>query len=194
MPVQDFALDTTATNRLQVKWDTQNDPVSVRFNASSLGILISVNERVIGKTFALPNGSAVFIRFVNGMPQAFLNGYQLMAVEARVDPKPGRFRKRGGYLSIWIIANIVLVVVSTLLISRFFLFSLIAAIGIVGLVALWAWKKWGFYLLIGYVALNFVMALILGLTRTLPFVFLPMVSLGLFYFWLWRSNTWNLMN
>src|SRR5450755_1241825 len=178
MPVQDFALDPAATHRVQVHWTSNTDPATVMVNRSILGSLSTVAERVAGKNFTLPDGSMLHIRFVNGQPQAFRNGYPL-AIAPAIPETSVLQKKRGGSLTIWLIANLILIIFYTAVYflaligsilgsasSRplaYLVFMLIGCVGIVGIGMLFAWKKWGFYLIVFFVVANFLAAILLGI-------------------------------
>ena len=206
MPVQEFALDATASQRIQVHWASDSDPASVLLNSSLFGSLATLEERTAGKDFTLPDGSSLHVRFVNNQPQVLRNGYPL-AVALAVS-KTSSQRKRGGCLTTWLILNLVLVSGLTLLYfldiagsavlgssasispGVFLLFALLGCVGIVGLSALLAWKKWGFYLVALYVVLNIVLAFPLGLFNGIR-TFTPLLGLAALYYLLRRNDAWE---
>jgi hypothetical protein len=197
MPVQDFALDPAATHRVQVHWTSNTDPATVMVNRSILGSLSTVAERVAGKNFTLPDGSMLHIRFVNGQPQAFRNGYPL-AIAPAIPETSVLQKKRGGSLTIWLIANLILIIFYTAVYflaligsilgsasSRplaYLVFMLIGCVGIVGIGMLFAWKKWGFYLIVFFVVANFLAAILLGIFNGYVTFFLPFVALATLYY------------
>jgi hypothetical protein len=206
MPVQEFALDATGSQRIQVHWASDSDPASVLLNSSLFGSLATLEERTAGKDFTLPDGSSLHVRFVNNQPQALRNGYPL-AVAPTVS-KISSQRKRGGCLTTWLILNLVVVSGLTLLYfldiagsavlgssasispGVFLLFALLGCVGIVGLSALLAWKKWGFYLVALYVVLNIVLAFPLGLFNGIR-TFTPLIGLAALYYLLRRNDVWE---
>jgi hypothetical protein len=206
MPVQDFALDPAATHRVQVHWASDTEPATVMVNRSILGSLGTVAERRMGKDFTLPDGSMLHVRFVNGQPQAFRNGYPL-AIAPAIPETSVLQKKRGGCLTTWLILN--LVAASLIAIGYFLqflgsimgstslrpiaplIFLLIACIGIIGISALLAWKKWGFYLIVFYVVINFVAAFLLGLFNGYVTFFTPFIGLAILYYLLRRNDVWE---
>ena len=206
MPVQDFALDPMGNHRVQVHWASESDPVTALLNGSVLGTLATPDERAAGKDFMLPEGSYLHVRFVNDQPQAFRNGYPLTIAPAIVEP--ASLRKRGGCLTTWLILNLVVISLFTILYFLSFLSSLsndnlsllpwayialglIGCVGIVGVSFLLGWKKWGFYLVASYVLCNFALAFPLGLVNGNPRVFTPLVGLAILYFLLRRNDVWE---
>ncbi len=205
MPVQDFALDATGSQRVQVHWTTDNEPATVLLNGSALGSFTSPEERASGKDFALPDGSFVHVRFANSQPQAFRNGAPLPLAQAPVEPSAPR--KRGGCLTAWLIVNLVLIVVFTafamlaalgaavggLVMSiptwAIFAYALVGIIGIVGIIALLVWRKWGFFLVAAYVLLNIVLDFATGDVNVHTFT--PLVAVAVLYYLLRQGGAWE---
>ncbi len=206
MPVQDFALDAAATQRIQIHWSTDSEPATVLLNGKILGSLANGQERIVGKDFVLQDSSLLHIQFFENGPQAWLNRLPLAPVAAVADPLPQK--KRGGCLTAWLILNLVVVCLFTglyllasfgALVSSnttlpawiFLLFTLLGIIGIVGLSMLLAWKKIGFYLVAAYVLLNFGLAFPLGLFNGNPRTFTPLIGLAVLYILLRRNSVWE---
>jgi hypothetical protein len=206
MPVQDFALDAAAMHRIQVHWASDNEPATVMVNRSILGSLTTLEERMVGKNFTLPDGSMLFVRFMNGQPEAFRNGYPL-AIAPAIPETSVLQKKRGGGLTFWLVANLVLIIFYTIVYflaligsmvsstsSRplaYLVFMLIGCVGIVGIGMLFAWKKWGFYLIVLFVVANFLAAILLGLFNGYVTFFLPFVALATLYYRLHRNDVWQ---
>ncbi len=206
MPVQDFALDPAATHRVQVHWASDAEPATVMVNRSILGSLSTVAERMTGKDFTLPDGSTLHVRFVNGQPQAFRNGYPL-AIAPAIPETSVLQKKRGGGLTLWLIVNLVIIIfytavyflalIGSILSSAssrpltYLVLMLIGCVGIVGIGMLFAWKKWGFYLIVFFVVANFIAAILLGLFNGYVTFFLPFVAVALLYYRLNRNDVWQ---
>jgi hypothetical protein len=206
MPVQDFALDPAATHRVQVHWVSDADQATVMVNRSILGSLGTVAERTMGKDFTLPDGSMLHVRFANGQPQTFRNGYPL-AIAPAIPETSVLQKKRGGGLTLWLIVNLVIIIFYTAVYflaliesilgsasSRPFTYlvlMLIGCAGIVGIGMLFAWKKWGFYLIVFFVVANFIAAILLGLFNGYVTFFLPFVAVALLYYRLNRNDVWQ---
>ncbi|HEX4205784.1 MAG TPA: hypothetical protein VHZ51_16615 [Ktedonobacteraceae bacterium] len=203
MAVQNFALDPTGNYRVQVQWASDNEPAYILLNGSHLGQFYSIEERLMGKAFTLPDNSQLHVRFMNEQPQAFRMGMPLPIAPALADPKPER--KRSTRVTIWLIANLVIFAIFTIVNalaflgapvinsnvppSIFLIFTLMGIGGIVGISALLAWKKWGFFLVAGYIVLNFILALIFH-GFNLGSIILLATGARL-YVWLNRSGVWE---
>ncbi|GCE03168.1 hypothetical protein [Dictyobacter aurantiacus] len=205
MPKQVFALDATATHRITVHWEAENNSATVLVNGTILGTFSSIEEKVAGKDFILPDNSPLHVQFFNGYPQAFRAGVPLASVPD-MDAVPAPRRKRGGCLTAWLIFNLVVVVALTLLYFMatlgamanntttvspfvFLLLGVVGIIGIVGLSLLLAWKKWGFYLVAGYVLIGIVLSFVTGSVDVRTFT--PLVGVVILYLWLNRSGVWE---
>lgn len=204
MATREFALDPSGTNRVQVQWTSGNEPAYVLFNGSILGQFATGEERMQGKAFSLPGGYPLHVRFANEQPEAFLNGAPLWFAPAITDPKPAI--ERSGRLMFWIFASLGLILISTALNALAFveslvtdtnaslfvplLFSIFIGIaGIIGLSLLFARKKWGFYLIVGYVIANVLMAVVYH--ESWIGTVLPFIGLVRLYILLNRTNYWD---
>ncbi|GLV56559.1 hypothetical protein KDH_33990 [Dictyobacter sp. S3.2.2.5] len=205
MSKQVFALDATATHRITVHWEAENNSATVLVNGTILGTFSSVEEKVAGKDFILPDNSPLHVQFFNGYPQAFRAGYPLATVPD-VDDTPVNQRQRGGCLTAWIIFNLVIAVIGlavnllatlgTMVNNRvgisplvFLVLSLLGIVAIVGFSLLLAWKKLGFYLVVGHVLAAILIILII---RNYDMrVFLSLIGIGILYAWLQRSGVWK---
>src|SRR5690242_6285485 len=86
MPIQDFFLDSTGGQRIQVHWDADGSKATVLLNGSIFGSLTTADELAGGgKDFRLPDGSILHVRLVNNQPQAFRNGFPLATAPAIVE-------------------------------------------------------------------------------------------------------------
>jgi hypothetical protein len=205
MSKQDFALDATAANRITIHWTTEIEPATVLINGTILGTLVTAEEKAVGKDFILPDGSPLHVQFFNEQPQIFRSGVPLAPVADAVDV-PIKQRKRSGCLTSWLILNLVVIAGLTALyflatlgalasdkVSTsplvFLLLGLIGIVGVVGVSLLLAWKKLGFYLVVGYVLINIIVSVILKLVDVRTFI--PLVAVILLYIWLNRSNVWD---
>ncbi|HTI15382.1 MAG TPA: hypothetical protein VL461_12610 [Dictyobacter sp.] len=216
MPKQVFALDATATHRITVHWTNEInpvtkglDPATVLINGTILGSLNPGEEMTVGKDFILPDNSPLHVQFFNGQPQAFRMGVPLAPVADAADVAdtlPANRRKRGGCLTAWLIFNLVVIVVFTLLYFLgalgslsgetqsslalgYFLLGVVGVVGIVGISILLAWKKLGFYLLAGFVVANIVISVAIGQADVRTFI--PLFTIGSLFVWLNRSGVWE---
>jgi hypothetical protein len=202
MSKQDFALDAVATQRITIDWTAETEPATVLLNGTVLGMLITVEEKLAGKDFILPDNSPLHVQFFNGHPQVYRAGVPLVPVAG----VPDKQRKRGGCLTTWLILNLVVIVILTGLnflatlgamasnkVSTpplaFLLLGIMGIVGIVGLSLLLAWKKVGFYLVAGYVVCDIVISVIFGFIAANTFT--PLIGVGILYFWLNRSGVWE---
>lgn len=208
MPIQDFFLDSTGAQRIQVHWNSDGSKATVLQNGSILGSLDTADELAGGKDFKMPDGSMLHVRLVNNQPQALRNGFPLTTAPAAAESAPLTAKKRGGCLTAWIVLNLVVICLFTLLYALaffgslivsnpitspavFLLFALLGLVGVVGLSLLLGWRKIGFYLVLGYVLLNFALAFPLGLFNGDPRIFLPLIGVAILYFWLRRNDVWE---
>jgi hypothetical protein len=208
MSKQVFALDVTATHRITIHWTTKTEPATILINGTVLGTLTTHEEKVEGKDFTLPDNSLLHMQFFNGHPQAFRAGIPLapLADAADVSTQP---RKRGGCLTTWLILNLAVITISTViyilaslgalvsdkagsLLVGLPLLGLMGIVGIVGISLLLAWKKIGFYLVAGYVLISAAISIILGFIDVRTFT--PFVGIVILYFWLNRSGVWEKLN
>lgn len=210
MPIQDFFLDSTGAQRIQVHWNSDGSKASLLLNSSIYGSLDTAEELAGGKDFKMRDGSILHVRLVNNQPQAFRNGFPLSAAPAIVEPVPLYERKRGGCLTAWIILMLILISLSTLSYTLDFLGSvaignssvspliflflaLLGFGGIAGLSLLLAWKKVGFYLATMCIAINFVLSTRLGIFNGNSRTFVPVIGVTIIYYWLYRSEAWKML-
>lgn len=208
MPLQDFFLDSTRTQRIQVHWNSDASKATLLLKSSIFGSLTTADELAGGKDFRLPDGSILHVRLVNNQPQAFRNGFPLATAPAIAESAPLYQRKRGGCLTAWIIMELVLIGLATLSYTLDFLASiatgssnvsplvfLVLALlglgGITGLSLLLAWKKVGFYLAAMCVAINFALSSRLGLFNGNSRTFIPLIGITIIYYWLRRREVWK---
>ena len=213
MPVIEFALDSTASYRIQVHQpDEQPAPVTVLLNRSILGSLDPVEQNT-GKDFRLPDNSVLNVRIANGLLQVSRNGLPLQPVDAsteNIDLSPAaqaqlRSKKLGGCLITWLILNLVVIGSLTLLYFLaifgattagtsplpFLLLGLTGIVGLVGISMIFFWKKVGFYLTVIYVVLDLVLSIPFGLdVRS----FIPLIAVAILYIYLNRSGIWQKMS
>lgn len=216
MPVQEFALDASGSQRVQVHWTPESSVATVMLNNNALGALATPEERMIGKDFILPDSSLLQVRFANEQPQVWRNGAPLTLVGmpnsaygygTAIQPA----KKRGGCLTAWLIFDMVvaaiLAVVSLLAfigaqsqgyaasVSILFLISALLNIAdIIGLAMLFRWKKIGFYIIAAGVICNIPLTFISisqGLSTNYASAFTPIIGLGVLYFILKRTNVWQ---
>lgn len=215
MPVVEFALDSTAQQRVQVHLPAEQPAsVTVLLNRSVLGSL-TPEEQAAGKDFRLPNNSLLNVHIINGQPQLSLGGYPLLPVDAIAanakDVSPAalaqeRNKKLGGCLVAWLIVNLVIIGGLAILyflaifgamatgISPlpFLLFGLLCIVGLVGISLIFFWKKIGFYLTAAYVVLSLLLSLLFGLLDARSFV--PLVAVAILFVYLNRSGIWDKMS
>ncbi len=214
MAVQDFALDTTGVQRIQVHWEAGTEPATVLLNDSVIGRL-SADERVTGKDFVLPDGSALRVQLSDNQPYAYRNGYPLSPV-ASVVVQSERVEqairaKRGGCLTAWLILNLVANITlaglylltflgasaagpaSTDIPSIYFLiFGLFGLVDVAGAVLLLLWKKLGFFLIVGAVVASIIVSFPAGLYKTnIVSVFAPLVGVAILYYLMNRIDMWR---
>ncbi|GHO86141.1 hypothetical protein [Dictyobacter formicarum] len=205
MSKQVFALDAAATHRITVHWITEAEPATVQINGTILGTLSTVEEKAAGKDFILPDNSPLHVQFFNGYPQAFRAGFPLAAIPD-VDDVPINQRQRGGCLTAWLIFNLVTAAVvaginflatfGALVNNRvgisplvFLVLGLLGIVAIVGFSLLLAWKKLGFYLVVGHILVAIVInAMILTFDVK---TFAPLVGIGILYAWLHKGGIWK---
>lgn len=212
MPVVEFALDATAQHRVQVHLlEEQSAVVTILLNRSILGSLTQ-DEQTTGKDFRLPDNSLLNVRVINGQPQVSRAGYALPSVDAAtvkaLDSSPveaGRTKKLGGCLVAWLVLNLVVIGIFTLLYFlaifgaastgasplAFLLFGLLGIVGLVGISMIFFWKKLGFYLTASYVILSLLLAIPFGFLDARSFV--PVISIAILFVYLNRSGIWEQM-
>ncbi|MDQ2906523.1 MAG: hypothetical protein M3Y81_23660, partial [Chloroflexota bacterium] len=132
MSVQEFALDASAAHRVQVQWTSDTEPATVLLNGSILGALATPEERAAGKDFPLPDASTLYVHFApdghgpqvfrNGMPLSLASAVSAMPAMSAASNVPDAQRKRGGCLTTWLIFNLVVIILFTVI-------YLLAAIG-----------------------------------------------------------------
>lgn len=171
-------------------------------------------EQAAGKDFSLPDNSSVHVQIYEGQPQVSRSGYPLPIVDPRlstVDTSPAaiaqeRNKKLGGCLIAWLIFNIVIIGGLTILYLLatlgaaatgtspvpFLVYSLLGVVGLVGLSLIFFWKKWGFYLVAGYVVLGLLASIPFGLLDARSFV--PVVTTIVLFVYLNRSGIWQKMS
>ena|SRR5579872_4483946 len=215
MPVVEFALDSTAQQRIQVHLPAQQPAsATVLLNRTVLGSLAS-EEQPFGKDFRLPDNSFLNVRIINGQPQVSRAGYPLPLIDAATahveDTSPAaqvqkRNQKLGGCLITWLALNILVISVFTgIFFTRIFdaltlgvspfiyvIFCLLGIVGVAGLSLIFFWKKIGFYLVATYVVLNFLLAISLHLLDARSFF--PFVTTIILYVYLNRSGIWEKMS
>lgn len=212
MPIVEFALDSTAQQRIQVHLpDVQPEAMTVLLNRSILGSL-TPDEQIAGKDFRLPDNSAVQVRVVNGQPQVSRAGYLLSPVDAAslktldVSPAAQARKKLGGCLVAWLVLNLLVIggltVIYLLAIFGslatgtsplpFLLFSLLGIMGLVGISLIFFWKKVGFYLTAAYVVLGILLSIPFGYLDVRSFI--PLISVAILYVYLNRSSIWDQMS
>lgn len=206
MPVQDFALDELGNYRIQIHWTTRSEPVTVLLNGSIIDTLATPEERQAGRDVTLPDGSLLYVQFANDQPYVSRNGLPPAILPAIPSYEaPVSQRKRGGCLTAWIVLNFMVISWFTFLdFLQIFLaptigdshilvflivFVLVGIVGIVGLATLLAWKKWGFFLVAGYVVLSILLPFSFGIGNI--FIFWPLIGLVILYVWLQRSGAWE---
>src|SRR5450759_4743985 len=94
MPIQDFALNVESMQRVQVFWNSESEPATVKLDDKVIGLLNTARERAEGKEFTLPDGSTLHIRFVNNQAQVTRNGSPLGGIR-RVVRSVKRRRREG---------------------------------------------------------------------------------------------------
>jgi hypothetical protein len=204
MPVQDFALDAQ-NNRIQVHWSFEDGSVSIMLNHSVIGMIATLEVRTAGKDITLSDNSVLHVQFSDNQPQVFRNGYPLTPVE-QAATEPISPKKRGGCLTTWIILNLVVISIFTLIYFlaifgathtaittrnpvEFLVYGLLGCFGIFGFVLLLLWKKWGFYLVVLYVIGNIPLAFLFGLVNYETFS--PLIGLAVLYYLLRRNDVWK---
>jgi len=215
MPVVEFALDSTAQQRVQVHLPAEQPAsVTILLNRSILGTL-TPEEQAAGKDFRLPNNSLLNVHVVNGQPQLSLGGYPLLPVDAMAakakDISPAaqaqeREKKLGGCLVAWLVVNLVIIGVLALLNFLaifgamatgitplpFLLFGLLCVMGLVGIGLIFFWKKIGFYLTAAYVVFSLLLSIPFGLLDVRSFI--PLVAVAILFVYLNRSGVWDKMS
>ena len=215
MSVVEFALDSSNQQRIQVHLPAQQPaPITVMLNRTILGTLTS-GEQPYGKDFRLPDNSFLNVRFDNGQPLVSRAGYPLQVIDAatvnEADLSPAaqaraRNKKLGGCLVSWLVLNLVVVGIFTIInLTRIFqavvigilpvfylLFSLTGIVGLVGLSLIFFWRKSGFYLTAAYVVLNFLLSILLHVLDARSFF--PFITITILYVYLNRSGIWEKMS
>lgn len=208
MPVLEFALDATSPSRVQVHLNTHQGPVSVMFNHTVLGSLLTVEEQHNGKDFRLPDASLLHVSVNDGSAQVWRNGQPLFL--ASVPNTPPFQETEARHWSGGVIAMLTLnmLIVSALIIwyglaayfatpsSNLFFpllgLSPIGLFGLIGLFILLAWKRWGLYLVVCYAVANMALSIYFDVIdyRT----FLPLIGLILLFIALRSSGLWRKMH
>jgi hypothetical protein len=85
MPILEFALDATGTNRVQTFWEAGKGNLTILINGGKIGS-ISQEELVGGRTFALADGSILKVQVVNNQVQVLRNGWPLLSLQAKPSP------------------------------------------------------------------------------------------------------------
>lgn len=220
LAVQDFALDATGAQRIQVHWDAGPEPATVLLNQSIIGRL-SADERVMGKDFVLPDGSALRVQVLNDRPYVYRNGYTLLPVASATIQveRIGRAERvsqarRGGCLTTWLILNLVANAILAGLYLLYFLgasaagpastsippiyfllFALCGLVDVVGAALLLLWKKLGFFLILGAVVAGILVSFPAGLYQTnIVSVFAPLVGVAILYYLMKRIDMWRYLS
>src|SRR5438874_1826494 len=83
MPIEEFALDTTGTRRVQVSRETDlvREYLIVLLDRSIIGH-VSQEELITGREFPLPDGSILKVQLVNNQTQVLRNGQHLHRMTA----------------------------------------------------------------------------------------------------------------
>ncbi|HET8913019.1 MAG TPA: hypothetical protein VFN23_16210 [Ktedonobacteraceae bacterium] len=187
------------------------EKATLMINRSIFGSLDTFEERTAGKDFYMPDGALLHVQFFDDKPYAWINGQPLAPVAGSAEIKettsinPAN-RSRGGCMTAWMILGIIGASISLIAYLLAFLgsfvtnktnvpsfiwllFALISIGGIVGYSLLLGWKKLGFYLVLGYVVAGFLLAIPFGLWDYRSIA--PIIVLGIFYFWMQRTNVWD---
>jgi hypothetical protein len=216
MAVQDFALDATGMQRIQLHWGDSSEPATVLLNGSILGRL-SPDECLAGKDFVLPDGSMLRVQIFNNQPYIYRNGLLLPPVisqAVQVAQEERARAKRGGCLTAWLIfvliVNAIVGIISLLdfvgaavagvtntpIMPLFFLlFGLFGLMDAVGALLLLLWKKIGFYLILASVAAGIICGFLDGQYQTnIIGVFGPLIGVAILYYLINRMDLWKYMS
>jgi hypothetical protein len=208
---QDFALNPMGMERIKVHWTVPGQAATVLINGTILGMLANAQEQVVGKSFVLPDGSPLFVRFVADQPHVFRGEYPLVPVVTPVEqPVSLQGRKWPGRVLARLIINLVIVSFSTLssfvyasgilfsggssvLLFLYLAHALIGCVGITGHGLLIGKKKIGFFLVIGYIVVNVILNVLLGVSGHAVnlIMFLPLISIIALYARLNRHDMWD---
>jgi|SRR5450755_1426883 hypothetical protein len=219
MPIQDFALNVESMQRVQVFWNSESEPATVKLDDKVIGLLNTARERAEGKEFTLPDGSTLHIRFVNNQAQVTRNGSPLGGIRrvVRSVKTPPEGRQLGGCLTTWLVVMLIgsgsTIITNFLQLSgvtknHFFqpspVFLLLAVLlsgtQIISVIALFAWKKWGFYLFICIALCNLVIYYLEHTIGNYPFPSVelttlsfigPFIGIGILYYLLRRNDVWQ---
>ncbi|HEY4383347.1 MAG TPA: hypothetical protein VGN34_02575, partial [Ktedonobacteraceae bacterium] len=169
MATQDFALNLMGTERIKVHWTAPDQAATVLINGTILGMLANAQEQVLGKSFILPDGSPLFVRFVENQPHVFRGEYPLVPIAAPIEqPAPLPGRKWPGRMLTGLIISLVFISFtaisnfvytfnalffgdSIILLLFFLMHALADCAGIAGVGLLIGKKRIGFFLVVGYI-------------------------------------------
>lgn len=92
MPVQEFALDQTGANRVQIFQGNNGEDITILVNKSIIGSISNRQELEFGRQFMLKDGSSLTIRSVknqylvlkNGQPLPFMSDVAVAVAEANI--------------------------------------------------------------------------------------------------------------
>lgn len=220
MPIQDFSLNAEGMQRVQVAWNSEGEPATVKLDDKVIGLLNTARERAEGKDFTLPDGSTLRVRFVNNQAQVTRNGSPLGGIRriVRSAKRPPEGKKLGGCLTTWLV--VMLIGSGSSIITNFLQFSgmtktlafqqspaflliylLLNCADIVCAIALLSWKKWGFYLFLCLALLNPGIYYLEHILDNRPFpsgaglniltFILPFIGVSILYWLLRRNDVWG---
>ncbi len=220
MPIQDFTLNAEGMQRVQVFWNSESEPATVRLDDKVIGLLNTARERAEGKDFTLPDASTLRVRFVNNQAQVTRNGSPLGGIRrvVRTVKRPPEGKKLGGCLTTWLV--VMLIGSGSNIMTNFLLFSgvtksqvfqqspaflllylLLNCAEIVCAIALLSWKKWGFYLFVSLALSNLGIYYLEHIFDNRPFpsgaginiltFILPFIGVGVLYWLLRRNQVWE---
>ena len=220
MPSQDFSLDAQGSQYIQVFWNSESEPATVRLNDKVIGLLNTIEERTTGKDFSLPDGSTLNVRFIDNQARAARNGSPLGSIRrvVRSTRRPPEGKKLGGCLTTWLV--VMLIGDGSNIITNFLqlsgvtknqlfqqspvfllLYLILSCAGIACAIALLSWKKWGFNLFLSLAVCNLVIYYLEHVfdhrsfpsgvgLNILTFVW-PFIGVGLLYWLLRKNGVWE---
>jgi hypothetical protein len=220
MPIQDFSVNAEGMQHIQVSWNSDSEPATVRLDNKVIGLLNTAKERTEGKDFTLPDNSTLNVRFVNNQAQVARNGSPLGGIRrvVRTVKRPSEGKSLGGCLTTWLVLMLIgsgsgiitnLLQLSGMTKSYTFqqspafllLYLFLYCAEIVCAVALLSWKKWGFYLFLCLMPCGLVLYSLEHTLDNHPFPsatglttlsFIgPFIGVGILYWLLRRNNVWE---
>jgi hypothetical protein len=215
MPTREFALDPYGEQRVQVSWNAVGGDLTVLLNQSIIGTIPGQEASATLWTFPLSDGSVLQVRLVdqgvvvwkNGQPLPSISEIQLKA--PLIPPTSPERPKRGGCLTTFLVWN--LIVIAIFVIWNIYvainadmyvnpdvaraegIFLVLADINqIIGCIALFYWRKWGFYQILGGVGVICLIVFLSKDTLGYPQIGHIFCACGILHRLLRSKGRWNL--